>query len=64
MALLARLVAQIERPIMPDERFSLTAWSLGREGRKHHSASAMHDEAGELVALAKALWIEVKEVPA
>jgi hypothetical protein len=64
LALLARLAAQIERPVMPGERLSLTAWSLGREGRKHFSATAMHDGAGDLVAVARALWIEVKTVPA
>lgn len=64
LALLARLAAQIERPVMPGEQLTLTAWSLGREGRKHFSATAMHDVAGELVAIARALWIEVKEIPA
>lgn len=64
LALLARLAGQIERPVMSGERLRLIAWSLGRDGRKHFSASAMHDETGELVALARALWIEVKEVPA
>lgn len=64
LALLARLSAQIERPVMPGERLTVTGWSLDREGRKHHSASVIHDEAGELVGLARALWIEVKEVPA
>lgn len=64
LALLARLSASIERPVLPGERLSITAWELSREGRKHHSASVIHDEAGEVVALAKALWIEVESVPA
>jgi hypothetical protein len=64
LALLARLAARIERPVMPGERLSLTGWEISREGRKHHSATVIHDQAGEVVAVARALWIEVKEVPA
>jgi len=41
----------------------VTGWELEREGRKHNSATAIHDEAGELVALSKNLWIEVEELP-
>ena len=54
----------IERPVTPGERLRITAWELTREGRKHHSATVIHDEAGEVVAVAKALWIEVDKVPA
>jgi hypothetical protein len=64
LALLARLSANIERPILPGERLHITAWELSREGRKHHSATVIHDEAGDVVAAAKALWVEVREVPA
>jgi hypothetical protein len=64
LALLARLSARIERPVTPGERLRITAWPLEREGRKHHAATAIHDEAGELVALAQALWIEVEKLPA
>lgn len=63
LALLARLSATIERPITPGERLSITAWEISREGRKHHSATVIHDESGEAVALARALWIEVDRVP-
>jgi hypothetical protein len=64
LALLARLAARIERPVAPGERLRITAWPLEREGRKHHAATAIHDEAGDLVALARALWIEVETLPA
>ena len=63
LALLARLAGWIERPVTPGDRLRITAWELSREGRKHHSATVIHDEAGEVVALAKALWIEVDELP-
>jgi hypothetical protein len=63
LALLARLSASIERPVMPGERLRISAWEISREGRKHHSATVIHDEAGEVVAVARALWIEVDKVP-
>jgi len=64
LALLARLAGKIERRVAPGDRLRITAWELSREGRKHHSATVIHDDAGELVAVAKALWIEVDKVPA
>ncbi len=62
LALLARMSARIDRPVAPGERLTITGWEISREGRKHHAATAIHDEAGGLVALSQALWIEVKEV--
>ncbi len=64
LALLARMAARIDRPVAPGERLTITGWEISREGRKHHAATAIHDEAGELVALSQALWIEVAKVPA
>jgi hypothetical protein len=64
LALLARIAARIDRPVSPDEQLRLTGWELSREGRKHFAATVIHDQAGEVVAVAKSLWIEVKEVPA
>ncbi len=63
LALLARIAARIDRPVSPGEQLRLTGWELSREGRKHHAATVIHDQAGEVVAVAQALWIEVKEVP-
>ena len=64
LALLARLSADIRRPVSPGERLTITGWELSREGRKHWAATVIHDQAGEVAALAKALWVEVREVPA
>lgn len=64
LALLARLSGSIERPVMPGERLTITGWELSREGRKHHSATVIHDEAGQVVAMARALWVEVDRIPA
>ena len=64
LALLARMTASIERPVIPGERLRVTGWEVEREGRKHHAATVIHDEAGEVVALARNLWIEVDQLPA
>lgn len=63
LALLAQLEGNLLRPLLPGERLRISAWLLGRDGRKHRSACAIHDEGGALVAMARALWIEVAEVP-
>jgi len=63
LALLARLSASIGRSVLPGERLCITAWELSREGRKHHSATVIHDQAGEVVAIARALWVEVGSIP-
>lgn len=64
LALLARMSAMLERPIAPMEPLRITGWELSREGRKHHGATVIHDQAGEVVAVARALWIEVESIPA
>lgn len=62
--LLARIEARIERPVLPGERLRVTGWEIDRDGRKFHSATALHDEEGAVVALARALWVEVDALPA
>jgi hypothetical protein len=64
LALLASMQARIDRPVMLGERLRVTGWSLGRDGRKLHAATAIHDEEGNLVALSKNLWIEIDRLPA
>lgn len=64
LALLARMQARIDRPVVPGERLRITGWALARDGRKHHAATAIHDWAGALVALSKNLWVEVDRLPA
>jgi len=63
LALLAKLSARIDRPVLPGERLRISAWEREREGRKHRSATVIHDEKAQLVAIAEALWIEVERLP-
>jgi hypothetical protein len=58
VALLAEHVARIERRLRIDEPAVAIGWRLGGEGRLHEAGTALFGEDGELVASAKALWIE------
>ena len=59
VALLGRMSAAREREIRVGERLVAVGWSLGADGRKHTSASALLDADGEVVARARATWIEL-----
>jgi hypothetical protein len=59
-AVLARLAAAMEGPIVPGRPHVVLAWALGADGRKRHSASAILDEDGAVLARAEALWIELR----
>jgi hypothetical protein len=57
--LLGRLTADIHRPPRPGEDHVLTAWPIGRDGRKLNTGSALFTASGELLASANAVWIDV-----
>jgi hypothetical protein len=38
----------------------IVGWPLKTDGRKHHSASAVLDEHGTTLAVARALWIRLR----
>ncbi len=56
---LGELCASIAGDISPNERCVVTGWPLAVEGRKRLAGSAVHAEDGRLVAVARAVWIEV-----
>ena len=58
--LLGRLAATVRACPKPGERCVLTAWPIGRDGRKLHAGSALLAESGEVIALARATWIAVE----
>jgi hypothetical protein len=58
---LARLTGRIDRPIPSGEPHVITAWHLGRDGRKHHGACAIASLEGEVLAMSHALWIQLKD---
>ena len=57
---LARLAVRIDAPVVAGRPHVVMAWSLGIEGRKRESAAALYADDGELCAVARALWIELR----
>lgn len=55
---LGRMTGRIERLPEAGERCVVTAWPLGEEGRKLYAGTALFTDAGELLALARQVWIE------
>jgi len=58
--LLGRMSARIEARPRPGERCVVTAWEVGRDGRKRLAEAAAHGESGQLLAVARATWIAVE----
>lgn len=58
VVLLGRLTARVERVPQAGERCVVVGWPLDSEGRKHGAGTALFTDAGELLGLAKALWVE------
>ncbi len=56
---LGTMTAQVWRVPAPGEQLVVTAWQRGAEGRRHWSASTLHDADGEMVGRAEATWIAV-----
>jgi hypothetical protein len=55
---LGRLTARVERVPEAGERCVVVAWPLGSDGRKHAAGTAVSTEGGELLGIARALWVE------
>jgi hypothetical protein len=60
---LASMTAAVNAPVYAGQAYTVTAWPIASEGRKHRAGSALHDAAGSLVALAEALWITLRDEP-
>ena len=54
---LGRMTARIAGRVWPGERCTVAGWRLGSERRKHFTGTAVYGEAGNVVALASAVWI-------
>jgi hypothetical protein len=60
ISLLGRLTAERYREIEVGERLAVVGWPLEHDGRKRHTATAIIDAHGEIVARALATWIELR----
>jgi hypothetical protein len=58
VVVLGRLAARVDRAPQAGERCVVVAWPLETEGRKHGAGTALFDDSGELLGIARALWIE------
>ena len=58
--LLGRLAADLIEPLRVGKTYVVTAWPVNREGRKLNTASALFSEHGDLIAVARARWIELE----
>lgn len=56
--LLGRLRGRVDRLPEPGEQCVVVGWPLGRNGRKGYAGTALFSRGGELLACARATWIE------
>ena len=59
-SLLARMTAEVLEPVALGEPIVVVGWTLGRDGRKHESATALLSADGRMLARSRALWIELR----
>ena len=57
---LARLTVDIRAPAESGVEYVVTAWPIEVDGRKRHSGSALFTPDGDVLASARALWIELR----
>ncbi len=60
--LLGRMHCETLGSVSPGENCTITAWPMGRDGRKVWAGTAVHDADGKVVAFGYATWITVAEV--
>jgi len=58
--LLGRLALRIDRLPAPGAPHAIVSWALAVDGRKKHSAAALLDGDGALLAVSRATWIELR----
>jgi hypothetical protein len=61
---LARLAVDILAPVHAGQPHTIVSWPIALDGRKRHAGAALHSADGALLAVARALWIELKPPPA
>jgi hypothetical protein len=59
-SLLARMSAELIEPIALGQPVVAVGWSLGSNGRKHESATALLAADGRMLARSRALWIQLR----
>lgn len=62
--ILGELCARLDGTVAIGERCVVAAWAIGSEGRKRFAGTALYSASGAAVAVARATWIELANVPA
>jgi len=62
-AVLGRLAVRQERPVIPSRPHIVLGWTQGRDGRKRYAGTALFTADGELCAVGRATWIELRPAP-
>src|SRR5262245_47169711 len=57
--MLGEMAAMLTGDIQVGERCVVVGWEISREGRKHHTGTALYSESGECRGLARATWFEM-----
>jgi hypothetical protein len=60
-AVLARFTARLDAPVAAGEEHVVIAWPIEADGRKVHAGSAIATTAGEVLARARGLMIELRQ---
>lgn len=60
-SVLARLTARLYGPLRAGEAYTVIAWPIEVDGRKRHAGAAVLSAAGETLAVARALMVELRE---
>jgi hypothetical protein len=60
LSLLAGMRAELLEPVPSGEAMAVVGWTLGVDGRKHRSATALLAADGRILARAEALWIRLR----
>ena len=60
---LGEMAAHLTGSVAPGERCVVVGWELGRDGRKHHTGTALFSASGERIGVARATWFEVPRSP-
>lgn len=59
VALLGELSAELTGPVQCGQEYVVAGWEIDRDGRKHHTGSAIYDAKGAVLAKARATWITI-----
>jgi hypothetical protein len=61
VSVLGRLTGRVKAPIVPHAEYTVLAWPISDDGRKHLGGTAIYAPDGRLCAYSAGLWIELRD---